>query len=297
MRITRQRAHGRSLWALATTLVPALLATVLLAGTSLAAGSADVARSAAPGKPGGTAPNGSITQVKPTFTWSKAAGAAKYEVCVSRGGTLLVRKAGIGKLSWKCSKALPKNATLTWKVRGSNAHGAGAWSKSLRFKVVSGPKVGDVYQGGIVAYILRSGDPGYVAGQTHGLIAARADLSPSPYSNLITEEIGAAARGTAIGTGAANTAAIVAQPGCTGAAAYLCANLTEGGYGDWYLPSKDELNMLYANSLAVGGFGTYHYWSSTEYSFMFAWNEYFTTGYQDYNSKEYTYRVRPVRSF
>jgi hypothetical protein len=54
---------------------------------------------------------------------------------------------------------------------------------------------------------------------------------------------------------------------------------------------------LYDNRLAIGGFGPQRYWSSSEFSFMFAWNLYLTNRYDDYNSKEYTYRVRPVRTF
>jgi lysophospholipase L1-like esterase len=131
MRTTGKRAQGRSPWALTMTLVLALLAALLLAGTALAV--------ATPGKPTAKAPKGTITQAKPTFKWSKAARAAKYEVRVYKGSKLLVRKTGITKLSWKSSKALRKNVSLTWKVRARNAAGNGAWSKSLKLKVVTTP--------------------------------------------------------------------------------------------------------------------------------------------------------------
>jgi len=127
MRTTRKTAQGRSLRALTMTLVLALLAALLLAGTALAA---------TPGKPTAKAPKGTITQVKPTFKWSKAPRAAKYEVRVYKGSTLKVKKTGITTLSWKCGTALSTNVNLTWKVRGRNASGNGAWSNRLTFKVV-----------------------------------------------------------------------------------------------------------------------------------------------------------------
>ena len=127
MGTTMKGTQGRSRAALTAALVLALLAIMLLAGSALAA--------AKPAKPTAKAPNGTSTHAKPTFKCSKAARAAKYEVRVYKGSKLLVRKTGITKLSWKSSKALRKNVSLTWKVRARNAGGNGAWSKSLRFKI------------------------------------------------------------------------------------------------------------------------------------------------------------------
>lgn len=87
------------------------------------------------GKPTVTAPQGAIAPLQPTFKWSKVSGAAKYELRVYGSSRLLLKKSGIIKLSWKSNEALPMNVSLTAKVRAGNARGAGAWSKSLRFKI------------------------------------------------------------------------------------------------------------------------------------------------------------------
>ena len=69
---------------------------------------------------------------------------------------------------------------------------------------------------------------------------------------------------------------------------------------DWFLPSKDELDQLWANKSAFGMFAP-KYWSSSEagpeddaYN---AWNQDFASGGQFFNSKFNTYYVRPVRAF
>jgi hypothetical protein len=158
--------------------------------------------------------------------------------------------------------------------------------------------VGDIYGGGIVAYILVNGDTGYDANKQHGLISATADLNGGAtitWSNITNILVGTT--GTAIGTGQANTTAIVGQSGYTGGAAWLCNDLTEGGYSDWYLPSKDELYKLYLNQVAIGGFSDYAYWSSSEYDASDAWAQYFGNGDQDYYSKYIDLRVRAVRAF
>ena len=55
-------------------------------------------------------------------------GAAKYEVRVYKGSRLIRKKTGITKLSWKCTRPLPRGVRLSWKVRAVNAVGAGPWS-------------------------------------------------------------------------------------------------------------------------------------------------------------------------
>ncbi len=66
---------------------------------------------------------------------------------------------------------------------------------------------------------------------------------------------------------------------------------------DWYLPSKDELNVMYTNRVAIGGFntgGTY-YWSSSEYDNYYAWVQGFSDGDQAGYYKVTNRLVRCVR--
>ena len=167
------------------------------------------------------------------------------------------------------------------------------------------------HKGVVFFYILQDGDTGYVEGETHGLIAAVQDQSYIRWYNGSYSNTGAT--GTAVGTGSTNTTTIITEQGATATsyAAGLARAYTAGGYTDWFLPSKDELNKMYlkqtdinttASANSGSDFANVYYWSSTENSYVRAWSQNFDTGfsppgYQTVSLKVITNYVRAVRAF
>jgi prepilin-type N-terminal cleavage/methylation domain-containing protein len=168
--------------------------------------------------------------------------------------------------------------------------------------------IGDSYGGGKVAYILQAGDPGYSATVQHGLIAAVSDIASIQWYNGSYVNVAAANGSYSLGTGLSNTNAIISTQGpvATNYAAGLARAYTGGGYTDWYLPSRDELNKLYINRTVIGNFNlaewTGWYWSSSQCSSSYANFQGFNNGVivcgsSPYGYKDWTLSVRPVRSF
>jgi len=148
--------------------------------------------------------------------------------------------------------------------------------------------------GGLIFYVKAGG---YSDGWMY-LEAAPSDQSTGAPWGCVGIAI-SGADGEAVGTGEQNTIDI--EVGCTtaGTAADICANLSLGGYSDWFLPSKDELNLMYENLkvFGVGGF-VFYYWSSSESDANFAWVQDFDNGVQYYNNTKLNpERVRAVRAF
>jgi hypothetical protein len=159
-----------------------------------------------------------------------------------------------------------------------------------------GLSIGDTYQGGIIFYLDATG--------CHGLIAAPSDQSTGIQWYNTSYSVTNAVR-DGIGAGEFNTERIIANQATGAYAAQICANYQGGNYGDWYLPSKYELNLMYlsigeGNALGlgnVGGFAPFYYWSSTEFSYDNAWLQNFANGVQPNNDKSANVYVRAVRAF
>ena len=125
------------------------------------------------------------------------------------------------------------------------------------------PQIGDSYGGGVVFYVDGTGQ--------HGLIAAKSD---------VTIKISDKEKGF-----------------FTWYSAKVSANAFVEGFGDWFLPNKEQLYQLYSHHNALGGFEGTYYWSSSESDANKAWAQDFATGTQIDGNKTNTGRLRPVRYF
>lgn len=156
--------------------------------------------------------------------------------------------------------------------------------------------IGETYGGGIVFYVYDNNQ--------HGLIAASRDQENAiawyngtkRYTNTV---------GDGLNAGAMNTVLIIAQQTNDNPmgnfAAKICADysVTVNGitYGDWYLPSKSELALMYLQKELIGGLNNDYYWSSTEFSSVTAWSQNFSNGAQFNLTKSLPYGVRAIRAF
>ncbi len=140
--------------------------------------------------------------------------------------------------------------------------------------------IGLYYQGGIIFDLNTN--------KTHGLITSNNDLS---YNDNYTLNWGCDGSEITSGNGAdsdndgsANTQAIITDCTEDGIAAKVCSDYSfetfSINYTDWYLPSKNELNILYNNKNWINGLSSEYYWSSTEYDNDAAWIQEFDSGQQ-----------------
>ena len=187
-------------------------------------------------------------------------------IAVARGGTGLTASGSNGQ------------------VLTSTASGTLAWTTITHF-------IGENFGGGIVFYTYDGG--------RHGLIASTTDLSSGiKWSNDLTQ-INSSRDG--ITAGSFNTERIISKQGVGSYAAQICADYKQGDFGDWYLPSKYELGLLYTQRAIFSDINAGVYWSSTESNANTVWtldsyNGRFDT-YTNTNNKLDLYYVRAIRAF
>ena len=175
-------------------------------------------------------------------------------------------------------------------------------------KPTSNYQIGDTGPGGgIIFHLSDDGE--------HGLEASPDDLDNGDVVwgikwHKVSADTHAVKSG--INDGSFNTDRIIIDQGSGSYAALICANYNGGGFGDWYLPSRDELNLMWENLADsdgdgsnsgpgdpgnLGGFANDFYWNSSESSSDFAWIQGFGDGSLGIGSKNGTNRVRAVRAF
>ena len=180
---------------------------------------------------------------------------------------------------------------------------AGAKLKIIgNLEIKSKHNIGELYQGGIIFYL---------DGNDHGLICSPEDIGiypwdltvfdPQNFANYNPPLVGSS--GTGYGTGTTNTNQILTNIGSGNYAASKCKSYNGGGFTDWYLPSKDELNLMY-NNLKVKGVTNFsstnssYYWSSSEIDNKNVWAQKFDDGIQSNSTwKNNNANVRAIRSF
>jgi hypothetical protein len=133
------------------------------------------------------------------------------------------------------------------------------------------------------------------------LEAAPVDSVKKVWSNVDNKLLGGT--GTGIGEGQGNTKKIMDQANHKDSAAKACDDFVvkfDGKtFDDWFLPSKDELELMYLTlkKKNIGEFKNQWYWSSSEYVGVNAWNQSFNSGNQFNYDKYYGNNVRCARAF
>ena len=194
---------------------------------------------------------------------------------------------GIGVYSDTLQNLTP---LTTYYVRAYSTNSIGtSYGSELSFTTTI--TIGSNYAGGIVFYLDSTGQ--------HGLVCAPNDfIGRYEYGCWGTDIIGTS---VSIGAGQLNTNLILTGCSTRPIAASVCDSLALNGYSDWFLPSSDELNLMYTNLHLqnIGGFLNDWYWSSTQspYGPHAAYHMLFTNGFGHNNHKDFNQKVRAIRSF
>ncbi len=291
--------------------------TVTATTPAHAAGAVDVAITT----PGGTATRASSFTylLLPTITsLAASSGTASGGTGITVTGTNLTGATGLTFDGVAATSVNVVNSTTVTAVTPAHAAGAvdvvvttgsGSGTKSSGFTYVA-TAVGQKTGGGVIAAL---------NGGSNNLIAATADNSTGVQWGGLGTAVGASAQSNT--DGASNTAAIVSALGNNGGTPYaakICSDFaidSQGNtpcqagnacYSDWFLPAGNnatasgQLNALFTNRVAIGGFASTGYWSSTEFSAnptVDSYNQQFPGGIQGGDTKTTLYRVRCVRAF
>lgn len=195
-------------------------------------------------------------------------------------------------------RGLAMNKTYYLKAFATNTKGT-SYSNEISFKIPVDITWRDS-TGLVIFYIFKDGDIGYVAGEIHGLMS-----SGAPAIGGAVYQCGNSLIGTlpVIGSGQLNTQKLInSESTCNslGKAIVALNNTKPGGYGDWFLPSKDEFlklrdfNSQY-NLLIPMSYPSY--WTSSEVDATNAYVIKSNTGATAAPKSGFSYPSIPIRAF
>jgi len=194
------------------------------------------------------------------------------------------------------------NPTVTATVAADKAQNTATVTINLEDK----HEVGEYKFGGVIFWVNAAGDEGLVCAVSDQSLGIRW------YNGTNVSSTGATA--LEIGTGQANTTAIVNVQGVGSYAAQICNDLSLNNYDDWFLPSIGELQEIYNNKEIINAaclqnsgtmleetvYWSSAYWSSTESSNDSARILRFSDGYNNTQGFSKTFNnlnVRAVRAW
>jgi len=189
------------------------------------------------------------------------------------------------KLEIQGSVKIVDGTQATGKILTSDASGFASWQDLL----VTPHFIGEFFDGGIIFALDDKKEHGLIASLTDQAIGIRWDNNQtSTMTNAIRD---------GLFSGLMNTERIISKIGVGNNAAQQCSNYTNDNYGDWYLPSKYELDLMFQNQGIIGGFAQTNYWCSVEDNLDNAWRQDFLSGLQQIALKSAISNVRAIRSF
>jgi len=233
------------------------------------------------------------------------------EVTARSAGTLFFQDREIATLWDNETYTIPIDGPGTFALRMATAEFTDTRSIVVNTRGITRVSLGGVFAvgqtgpaGGIIFY-----DRGRHIDGWRWLEAASRDLAvPAEWGASNEEIIGTS---TALGTGRQNTQIIVnhlRQRNESGRAAELAQNFIQNGFTDWFLPSREELNLMHINlrQRGLGNFTGNEYWSSSQGGSIAwgsgryrrrAWTQNFGDGIQNSPLKNTAQLVRPIRAF